>query len=123
MKRRKFSASALLVAGYLFVAAPFWSNAGHLGEIERAPYPSVLPYYEPMTGHERRAQLENVQEALKEKGYYEGPIDGTLDVETQPAIRSFQRANNLEATGLLEAREATGTDSAIELWEEQRFRD
>jgi peptidoglycan hydrolase-like protein with peptidoglycan-binding domain len=131
MNHRKLSASALILAGYSFVATPISSNATDLGEVERAPYPSALPYYEPMTGHERRAQIENVQEALEQKGYDPGPIDGTMEAQTRQAIRSFQQANNLEVTGvvdaetarLLEVKEATGTESAVELWEEQRLRD
>ena len=131
MKHKKSAASALLIAAGCFLAAPAWLRANDLGHVERDPYPSLLPYYEPMTGHERRAQIENVQEALKQKGYDPGPIDGTGGPQTRQAIKAFQQANNLRVTGTvdaetarrLDAKKATGTESAIELWQQNRLRD
>jgi N-acetylmuramoyl-L-alanine amidase len=39
-----------------------------------------------------------VQQALKDKGFYSGPIDGMLGPKTRDAIRSFQQKNKLTVT-------------------------
>jgi peptidoglycan hydrolase-like protein with peptidoglycan-binding domain len=44
-----------------------------------------------------------VQNALKDKGHDPGPIDGKMNPRTQAALKSFQSANNLQATGVLDA--------------------
>ena len=45
--------------------------------------------------------IRNAQQALKDKGTYKGPVDGTMNAETKKALRDFQQKNNLEATGKL----------------------
>ncbi|KOB01495.1 peptidoglycan-binding protein [Xanthomonas arboricola] len=42
-----------------------------------------------------------VQAALYSKGYDPGAIDGTLTPETKLALRLFQRAYGLKATGTM----------------------
>ena len=57
----------------------------------------------------RRASKSNVkdaQQALKDKGYDPGPIDGVMGSHTREAIKSFQNASNLQATGTLDAQTA-----------------
>jgi len=44
--------------------------------------------------------IRRVQEALKEKGFDPGPIDGIYGWRTEAAIKKFQKANGL-ATGAL----------------------
>ena len=43
-----------------------------------------------------------VQTELARRGYYYGPIDGVLGAGSREAIRSFQRAENLPVTGLID---------------------
>jgi len=43
------------------------------------------------------------QEALRDKGFDPGPIDGILGPRTQAALRSFQQSKNLQATGRLDS--------------------
>lgn len=43
--------------------------------------------------------VEDVQRALAESGYYNGPIDGVAGKRTQNAIEAFQSANGLDVTG------------------------
>jgi peptidoglycan hydrolase-like protein with peptidoglycan-binding domain len=45
--------------------------------------------------------MRAVQEALKTKGYDPGPIDGVLGRKTSSALKAFQKAENLPATGQL----------------------
>jgi peptidoglycan hydrolase-like protein with peptidoglycan-binding domain len=51
----------------------------------------------------QHANVKKVQEALKEKGHDPGPIDGVMGPKTQEALRAFQQANNLQATGRIDA--------------------
>ncbi|MGH7383699.1 MAG: peptidoglycan-binding domain-containing protein [Candidatus Rokuibacteriota bacterium] len=48
-------------------------------------------------------QVKSVQEALKEKGYDPGAIDGAMGPRTSAALRDFQKAEGLQATGRVDA--------------------
>ena len=43
-----------------------------------------------------------VQSELARRGYYRGPIDGTIGSDSRQAIRGFQEAQGLPATGLVD---------------------
>ena len=42
-----------------------------------------------------------VQQALKAKGFYSGPVDGVMRKKTQQAIQSFQQSKHLRVTGTI----------------------
>jgi len=69
------------------------------------------------------ADLKKAQEALKAKGHNPG-TDGELDVQTQQALRDFQKANDLPATGVLDEKTARklgiATDSGKSLPQRER---
>jgi len=44
--------------------------------------------------------VRNLQTSLRDKGFYEGPIDGKLGADTMSAVDAYQRRNNL-STGSL----------------------
>jgi Putative peptidoglycan binding domain len=46
--------------------------------------------------------VRNVQQALNDKGYNPGPMDGQWGPATEDAVRKFQRASGLPDTGQLE---------------------
>jgi len=46
--------------------------------------------------------VKKVQQALKDKGYYAGPVDGALGEQTRAAVRKLQKDNDLPATGRLD---------------------
>lgn len=46
-----------------------------------------------------KASPKAIQAALKNTGYYNGPIDGRMGKQTRDAVRAFQKANNLKADG------------------------
>jgi peptidoglycan hydrolase-like protein with peptidoglycan-binding domain len=58
------------------------------------------------------------QEALKEKGYYDGPVDGLIGPKTRAGLRRYQQEQGLNADGRLTRETAEGlgvvskTDSA-----------
>jgi hypothetical protein len=47
-------------------------------------------------------EMTGVQMRLKNLGYYDGEIDGTLERETEGALRLFQKSQDLEPTGELD---------------------
>lgn len=57
-----------------------------------------------------RNQIQNAQEALKDKGYMVS-IDGVVGGQTSAAIREFQQDNNLSVTGTLNSETMAALDS------------
>ena len=49
-------------------------------------------------------KVKAAQQALKDKGHDPGTIDGKMGPKTQSAIRDFQKAQGMEATGHLDAK-------------------
>jgi len=46
-----------------------------------------------------KASKKDIQSALKNAGYYDGPIDGKFGQKTSTAIVEFQKANGLKQDG------------------------
>ncbi len=44
--------------------------------------------------------VERVQRELQDEGYYDGPVDGDLDRDTQIAVARFQQRNGLYVSGI-----------------------
>lgn len=83
---------AALLAGTCFTVGPAWSQ-GDSRLREGAPIGTPLN-----PGTADPARVKKVQQALKDKGFYSGAIDGVLGAKTRDAIRSFQQANKLTVT-------------------------
>jgi hypothetical protein len=66
------------------------------------PYYSYYAYDGPIYGYNGLPPdqvVADVQGALQQLGYYQGPIDGVLGSATQEAIERYQRDNGLPVTG------------------------
>ncbi|HLH03783.1 MAG TPA: peptidoglycan-binding domain-containing protein [Bryobacteraceae bacterium] len=50
------------------------------------------------------ATVKNVQQALKDKGFDPGPIDGRLGPQTRGALKKYQASQNLDADGRIGAK-------------------
>jgi peptidoglycan hydrolase-like protein with peptidoglycan-binding domain len=63
------------------------------------PEPEPVPVNLPLSSAEmiRRAQV-----ALRDQGYYEGPLDGVMTPRTSSSLKIYQRENNLPQTGDLD---------------------
>jgi hypothetical protein len=66
------------------------------------PYPYYYGNYGP--GYYNGGSLSaEVQSALEQQGYYQGPIDGVVGPGTQAAIANYQQNNGLRVTGTITA--------------------
>jgi len=63
-------------------------------------------------------QINQAQTILKERGFYTGETTGKLDPATRAALKKYQTAENLKATGTLNR--ATLEKMSITLTERQR---
>jgi Putative peptidoglycan-binding domain-containing protein len=50
-----------------------------------------------------RSDVKKIQEALRDKGNDPGAIDGIIGPKTREALKSYQTANNLTASGRIDA--------------------
>jgi Putative peptidoglycan binding domain len=46
--------------------------------------------------------IVNAQRALRDDGFYSGPLDGTMSDRTREALRSFQRSKQIKVTGRMD---------------------
>lgn len=58
-------------------------------------------------------QVKNAQIMLNGLGFQTGREDGYFDEKTQSAVTAFQRANNLPATGKVDAKTAGKMESKV----------
>jgi peptidoglycan hydrolase-like protein with peptidoglycan-binding domain len=58
----------------------------------------------PAVGHGNN--IKEMQQNLRDMGHYRGDIDGVFGLRTRASIRGFQKAENLPATGQLDAQTA-----------------
>jgi peptidoglycan hydrolase-like protein with peptidoglycan-binding domain len=102
--------AALVVA----LAAPLVPDAAALPATPAAPEMTAASSAEPPQRRRRarrpRGQqaptaerIKEIQAALAERGFYQGEPSGKWDAKSQEAMKKFQEANNLRATGKLEA--------------------
>jgi peptidoglycan hydrolase-like protein with peptidoglycan-binding domain len=53
-------------------------------------------------------EITKMQEALRDKGYYLGKVDGLFGLRTRASIRAYQKAENFPITGQVDSRTAEG---------------
>ncbi|YAR62752.1 peptidoglycan-binding domain-containing protein [Bacillus cytotoxicus] len=58
-------------------------------------------------------QVKHAQQMLKSLGYVPGREDGYFSKETESAVKAFQNANQLEATGKLDKKTAEAIQNKI----------
>ncbi len=74
-------------------------------ESERArgakPYPEKMVVTKKEDVDISKITPKRIQSALKNAGFYNGSIDGKIGKETKKAIKDFQKANGLNADGII----------------------
>jgi peptidoglycan hydrolase-like protein with peptidoglycan-binding domain len=53
----------------------------------------------PAMAADRSETIRSTQQMLKDKGYYQGDVDGILGPQTRRALRQYQKEHNMAATG------------------------
>jgi murein L,D-transpeptidase YcbB/YkuD len=87
------------------ISSPSTSTGGT--QSQRTESGTPLPKGSPSSGtvemgHANLSEdVKEAQQALREKGYNPGPIDGMMGPRTREALKSFQTASGLETTGTL----------------------
>ena len=124
-------AAVLLAAGIVILLVflvPLIGEYSHEASLTPTPLPPVpasvmmvtpdpaAPTAEPVL--RKSAQGEEVtklQNRLSDLGYYKSEVDGQFGPGTEEAVKAFQRANGLEADGIVgpETRERLYSDEAI----------
>jgi peptidoglycan hydrolase-like protein with peptidoglycan-binding domain len=69
----------------------------------------TAPGNSPARGEKSVARADTImkaKDALRAKGLNPGPMNGTMDSQTQQALREFQQSNKLPVTGMLDAQTA-----------------
>ena len=107
---KRLLAPAVMLAGCCLMAAPSW------GQGSSKPSDQVQQGAKPGTaanpGTPNPDRVRKVQQALKDQGYYSGPIDGVFSKSTHDAVRSLQRSKNLNVTGNID--DETGRELGLE---------
>ncbi len=96
--------------GYYYWDAGYWFPAfGYYPQYENFDYNGPIYTYGDLLPDQ---VIYNVQRALKELGYYAGPLTGSFSATTRAAVTAFQEDNGLDVTGAIDAPtvEALGLD-------------
>lgn len=99
------------------ISAPGTSTGGT--QSQRTQSGAPLPKGSPFSGTvelgtpNSMQDVKATQQALQQKGYNPGPIDGMMGPRTREALKSFQTASGLETTGTLNA--ATAEKLGVDL--------
>ncbi len=56
---------------------------------------------QPGTSVSAKPSKKEIQQALKNAGVYQGPVDGKIGPVTRDAVKAFQRTNGLKADGVV----------------------
>ena len=123
MIRKYLFLSAVVLAGTYIGLTPAWSadsksnsssDQGSMGQSSGTSSTDSQSGSSSMAGMSRRSgsraagqgNIKQIQEALKDKGFDPGPIDGVMGQKTQEALRSFQQSKNLKVTGRVDSETA-----------------
>lgn len=98
LHRRHHHHGGLLASGFYY-GWPYYGSR-YYGGYNRYGYGSNVGYDEYYDGDASLAAT--VQNALAQRGYYRGPIDGVLGPGSRGAILSFQARNGLPRTGRID---------------------
>jgi hypothetical protein len=111
MKQTRRFAGVLFMSGAVALAA----TLAKAQDVSQRPTPerTIPEHIEPPGGTQQRGMsnpspddIKNAKEALKARGLNPGPLDGTWEGKIQQALRDFQQANQLPATGKLDGKTA-----------------
>ena len=90
----------LVGGGYYYHDSGYWYPAwGYDPNYERYDYDGPIYTYGNLLPDQ---VIVNVQNALKQLGYYAGDLNGSLGVDTRQALTAYQQYYGLDATGVVD---------------------
>ena len=90
----------LVGGGYYYWNSGYWYPAwGYDPNYERYDYDGPIYTYGNLLPDQ---VIVNVQQALKQLGYYAGDVNGSLGVSTRNALTAYQQDSGLDATGVVD---------------------
>jgi hypothetical protein len=96
----RFLGSTAIACFLAFAATPPRPADAAVAPVQLAAKPAGdVPGLDRLPGAEDRALVRRIQEALSRLGLYQGPAGGTFDLETESAIRAFQKQAGLPVDG------------------------
>jgi peptidoglycan hydrolase-like protein with peptidoglycan-binding domain len=99
--RKLILATASVLA--LGIAGPAITQAADMGNTAPAPGSAMSGAYLPQPAKNlSKNDIAWAQQQLRNKGLYNGPIDGALNLQTQHALLIFQKENGLTVTSTLD---------------------
>ena len=98
--KQHYTVIVLVGGGYYYWDSGYWYPAlGYDPNYEHYDYDGPIYTY----GNLMPDQVVlNVQQALKELGYYAGDVNGSLGVSTRNALTAYQQDYGLDATGVVD---------------------
>jgi TolA-binding protein len=102
---------AAVFGGIALMANPVWAGGGaHSYDKNQAAENESSGT---QVSNLEKAKKKEIEQALRDKGFEPGSIDGVIDAQTQSAISQFQHDNNLPATGTVD--EQTAKQLGVEI--------
>jgi opacity protein-like surface antigen len=98
--RHHFTTIVFVTGGYYYWDAGYWCPAwGYDPAYNNYDYDGPIYTYGDLLPDQ---VIINVQNALREDGYYAGPLNGSLGPATRAAIANYQRDSGLVVTGAID---------------------
>jgi Putative peptidoglycan binding domain len=98
--RQHFRVIVFVIGGFYYWDDGYWYPAwGYDASYNNYDYDGPIYAYGDLMPDQ---VVTNVQSALREEGYYSGPINGSLNSATQAALANYQRDHGLEVTAAID---------------------
>ena len=113
MKTKPLLRAIVLGGGIGLLANPVWAGGGaHSYDRNQAGRQGMHDSGKQVSNLGKE-QKKDIEQALQDKGFEPGSVDGVIDSQTQSALSQFQRDNNLPTTGTVD--EQTAKQLGVEI--------
>jgi Putative peptidoglycan binding domain len=102
----------IVLGGGVLLANPLWAGGG-AHSYDRNQAGQRMHDSGTQVSNLEKEKKKEIEQALQNKGFEPGAVDGVIDSQTQSAISQFQRDKNLPATGTVD--EQTAKQLGVEM--------
>ena len=113
MKTTPLLRAVVLGGGLGLLANPVWAGGGAHSYDKNQAGQQRMDDSGTRVSNLEKEKKKDIEQALQDKGFEPGSVDGVIDSQTQSAISKFQRDNNLPATGTVD--EQTAKQLGVEI--------